>query len=238
MIRRGTFAAATAIVVVVLMVGVTGFPVFARARSDIVEHADAVIVLGGEHDGREEYGLQLARRVGARALVLSNPYPADDVVMRKMCNLRTEIEIICRTPVPGTTRGEAILMRTLSDERNWAHIVGVTWRYHLVRTRLVFRQCYSNIAGDAAFQAVPGHDHTPLVLWEYIFIYQYLALMKAVIQGPCESNISAPRAGDDLEGQTRRAWNREMSRALGRTKSCRAVRLSDVRRRATCDKRW
>ena len=185
-IERAIFVAATAVVLIFAMVGVSGYLIFARAASDAIQNADAVIVLGGEHDGREEYGLQLARRVSARAVVLSDPYPRDDAVMRKACSRRTKIEILCRTPVPQTTRGEALLMRTLAHQRHWGRVVVVTWRYHIVRTRLIFEQCYSQDPEAFAIHAVPSHDELPSALWEYTFLYQYAALLKATLQGNCQ----------------------------------------------------
>src|SRR6476646_637951 len=98
-------------------VAVSGTLLFANASSDPVRKVDAVVVLGGEHDGREKYGLSLVRAGIAPVLVLSNPYPADDKLMRRMCKPRErEFEILCKKPIPATTRGEALLVRELAAE--------------------------------------------------------------------------------------------------------------------------
>jgi hypothetical protein len=49
-------------VVAVLLVDmrISGYLMFTNASVDELQHADAIIVLSGQHDGREEYGLQLA----------------------------------------------------------------------------------------------------------------------------------------------------------------------------------
>lgn len=52
------------VVVIAVDVAVSGFLVFANARTDDLRQADAIIVLGGEHDGREDYGISLARGAG------------------------------------------------------------------------------------------------------------------------------------------------------------------------------
>lgn len=75
---RRLLVAIEAIVLVMAIIlvdmGISGYFVFANAKIDQLEHADAIIVLGGEHDGREDYGLQLARDGWASTVVLSNPY--------------------------------------------------------------------------------------------------------------------------------------------------------------------
>ena len=53
------------------MVGGVGAFVLTRAPDDTVSRADAVIVLGGEHDGREPFGIGLAKQLSARAVVFS-----------------------------------------------------------------------------------------------------------------------------------------------------------------------
>ena len=57
----------TAVVALVAAVGAVGALVLTRAPDDAVSRADVVIVLGGEHDGREEFGIRLAKQLSARA---------------------------------------------------------------------------------------------------------------------------------------------------------------------------
>jgi hypothetical protein len=95
----------TLVVVLTAAVGAVGALVLTRAPDDTVSHADAVIVLGGEHDGREDFGLRLAKQLSARTVVLSDPYRLNDPVVRKMCLARQDgIEVICQMPTPLTTR--------------------------------------------------------------------------------------------------------------------------------------
>lgn len=173
------------LVVVVVDVGISGHVVFANARVDQLQQVDAIIALGGEHDGREDYALDLARAGWAPAVVLSNPYDAGDPVMARVCREVPDIEVRCVRPDPLTTRGEAILMRRLADQHGWSNIMVVSWRYHLPRARLIFRQCFSAEPGSAVMVAVPRRYRFSVLGWELVFAYQWAGLAKAVVQGEC-----------------------------------------------------
>ncbi len=170
----------------VLLFNVSGLILFSYARVDPLQRADAVVVLGGEHDGREDYGLSLARSGRASTVVISNPYPATDPVMRRVCNASGGgVEVICLPPVPPTTRGEAIMVRRLTAERSWSKIIVVTWRYHLPRARLVFRQCFSDRPDAVVMEAVPARYRYSLLQWDYVYAWQYAGFAKAVMLGDC-----------------------------------------------------
>jgi uncharacterized SAM-binding protein YcdF (DUF218 family) len=186
--RRWLTAAQASILVVIVIavdVAVSGFLVFANARTDDLRQADAIIVLGGEHDGREDYGISLAREGWAPTVVISNPYDDWDPVMKRVCRPAADVEVICARPDPLTTRGEAVLMQRLALERNWSTIIVVSWRYHLPRARLVFDQCFSDRPGSTVMVAVPRRYRYSLFRWEFVFAYQWAGLAKALAQGEC-----------------------------------------------------
>lgn len=179
---------ALAVVLPVLLVagvGVYGYSTFTRASSDPITPADAIIVLGGEHDGREAYGISLAEQGVADTVVLSNPYGNGDPVMDKYCGTSTEkYSVLCEEPDPNTTRGEAIFTERLAQERGWDHVVVISWRYHLPRAEYIFGQCFD---GDVTMRAVPREYNFSLVFWEYTYLYQIAGFAKAAIQGDCQS---------------------------------------------------
>ena len=79
---RVTLESIAAVLVIVLIdVGIAGILLFTNAKEDRLQRADAIVVLAGEHDGREEYALRLAREGWAPTVVLSNPYLRTDDVM-------------------------------------------------------------------------------------------------------------------------------------------------------------
>lgn len=178
---------ALAAVIIVVLVDLTaaGYLLFTNAKVDDLEHADAIVVLGGEHDGREAYGLQLAREGWAPTVVLSNPYLPDDEVMQRACQPQRDIEVICFRPSVLTTRGEAMGVRAMAEERSWRKIIVLSWRYHLPRARLVFRQCYSDDPNSTVMSAVPRVYNFSLLQWDVVYAYQFAGFAKAVLQGDC-----------------------------------------------------
>lgn len=168
-----------------LVNGVSGTLLFARAKADPLAKADAIVVLGGEHDGREAYGLGLAEQGFAKTVLLSNPYHSQDKVMATACRPRSDIEVICRAPVPSTTRGEALMARELAEARGWHTIIVVSWRYHLPRARRIFDQCFVTPGRSVIMRDVPREYPFSMVKWQYIFLYQYGGWVKAELQGRC-----------------------------------------------------
>lgn len=178
-------AIALVVVVILIDMGISGYFVFANAKIDQLQRADAIIVLGGEHDGREDYALHLAREGWAPTVVMSNPYWDGDPVMPRVCRSAADVEVICFRPDPSTTRGEAEMMRRLADERSWKKIIVISWRYHLPRARLVFQQCFSDDPDAAVMIDVPRRYRYSVLGWEFVFAYQWGGLGKAAILGEC-----------------------------------------------------
>lgn len=175
-------------VLLVSLVGIGGYVAFTKARVDSLTTADAIIVLGGEHDGREAYGISLAQQGLAQTVVLSDPYGSADPTMRKYCAASTSnIEVLCIPPSPSTTRGEAMFTQDLARERGWNHVIVVTWRYHLPRARYIFDQCFD---GTVTMRPTPRAYDFSLVEWEFTYLYQIAGFVKAGVQGPCTESAS------------------------------------------------
>ena len=175
---------ATTGLVVAVALAVAGYLLFTRPHSDPLSKADAIVVLGGDNDGRLEYGLSLARQGYASTVVLSNSYsdaPADLADFRRACASGTAtITVLCFVPDPYTTRGEAMYLARLAKQSNWNHVIVVSWNYHTVRARYIFHQCFD---GDVTMHPVPRpYDFTPW-RWALEYAYQYGALMKAFAVG-------------------------------------------------------
>ncbi|MCJ0891950.1 YdcF family protein [Rhodococcus sp. ARC_M5] len=175
-------------VVLVSLIGVGGYVAFTKARVDPLTSADAIVVLGGEHDGREAYGISLAEQGLANTVVLSDPYGSADPTMKKACATSSpQFEVLCIPPVPSTTRGEAIFTQELARERGWNHVIVVTWRYHLPRARYIFDQCFD---GTVTMRPTPRAYDFSLVEWEFTYLYQIAGFVKAGVQGPCDDSAS------------------------------------------------
>jgi uncharacterized SAM-binding protein YcdF (DUF218 family) len=175
------------VVALLLVIGISGYFMFTNASPDGLQRADAIVVLGGEHDGREDYGIGLARDGWASTVVLSNPYPADDTIMKRVCTPPGGgIEVLCERPDPVTTRGEAEFMHRLAAERSWHKIIVVTWRYHMPRAKWIFSQCFSREPNAVVMQAVPRRYDFSVPHWEFVYAYQDFAFAKAFVQGECD----------------------------------------------------
>ncbi len=185
-VRAGPLPAAViALVVVLFLNGSTGTLLFAHAKSDPLRKVDAIVVLGGEHDGREAYGLELAEQGYAPTVLISDPSGLRDPVMRKYCQRRADIEVICRPPVPSTTRGEALMARTLAEQRGWKSVIVISWRYHLPRARRIFDVCFAPPGRTVVMRDVPRSYPFSVARWQYTYLYQYAAWVKAEVQGAC-----------------------------------------------------
>ena len=173
------------IVLALFLNGASGTVLFARAEADPLERADAIVVLGGEHDGREAYGLKLAEQGYGKTVLLSNPYGSKDKVMKKACAPRADIRVICRAPEPSTTRGEAMMARELADKYQWRSIIVVSWRYHLPRARKIFDQCFTSPDRSVIMRDVPRHYPFTVAQWQFTYLYQYGGWVKAELLGRC-----------------------------------------------------
>ncbi|MEO9326890.1 YdcF family protein [Gordonia aurantiaca] len=182
--RRAVRVALCVLVVVVVGGGALGFQLFTRVHDDPLRPADVIVVLGGEHDGREDHGIELARKGYADHVLISDPYRPytdADAMMPRVCASGTrEITVTCFEPDPSTTRGEAMFVRDMARRHGWQSVIVVTWSYHLVRARYIFGQCFD---GDVIMHAVP-RDYSPNpVLWGAVYAYQYGGLAKAAVLG-------------------------------------------------------
>ncbi|MDT5015009.1 MAG: hypothetical protein QOD39_1169 [Mycobacterium sp.] len=196
-IRRAVVIAAAILFTLAVLMGITGVALFTNAKVDPLQRADAVVVLGGEHDGREDYGIELARSGWAPTVVISDAYPKDDEVMHRVCKPVPGIEVICARASELTTRGEAQMMHQLAEQRSWTKIIVVTWRYHMPRARLVFRQCFSPNSDAVVMAAVPRqYDYSP-ARWQFIYAYQYAAFAKAEARGNCTPDSGDPSSRAD-----------------------------------------
>lgn len=175
---------ALVVLTVLASAGVAGFVLFNRPRADPLARADAIVVLGGEWDGRVAYGLDLARRGYADTVLLSEGYTGlghDSDLAGACAEPIPAVRVVCFAPEPYTTRGEAMYTAKLAAEHQWRTVIVVSWNYHLVRARYIFRRCFD---GDLIMRPVPrSYDRLGVRDWASIYWYQYAALAKAAILG-------------------------------------------------------
>jgi len=119
------------------LVVVTLGGVFAMSpRDDVPERPDAIVILGGSAVERTALGLELRDRHGG-LLVL----PPSIVPHAASLGVHCGGDVICTTPDPDTTAGEARVVAELAAEHGWDELAVATTRFHSTRARVLFRQC-------------------------------------------------------------------------------------------------
>lgn len=162
--------------------GAAGYPVYVRPQVDEPRQADAVLVLGGTAAGQRYLrGLQLAHDGMAPTLVLSNPYRPADPVLDAICGRsQPGFEVLCFAPDPRTTLGEGRELHRLASERGWRTVIVVTSTSHISRARYIIGKCF---AGELVLVETP----TTLSPWGWAWLYAYhsAGYVKSWLQGAC-----------------------------------------------------
>jgi len=108
---------------------------------DSPRHADAVVVLAGDHL-RLGKALELMARRVAPTLVISDGVAPGWRVANRLCRRGGgRFRVVCFRPDPYSTRGEARAVARMAAARGWGSVVVVTSTYHVTRARLLFDRC-------------------------------------------------------------------------------------------------
>ena len=134
------FLLVAAVVVLAAWVGVAVRFVLWPAQ-DSARHADAVVVLAGDHL-RLGKALELMTRRVAPALVISDGLAPGWRDANRLCRGGgNRFRVLCFRPDPYSTRGEARAVARMAAARGWRSVVVVTSTYHVTRARLLFDRC-------------------------------------------------------------------------------------------------
>jgi uncharacterized SAM-binding protein YcdF (DUF218 family) len=109
-------------------------------EQDSARHADAVVVLAGDHL-RLGKALELMTRRVAPTLVISDGLAPGWHRANRLCRGRAAFRVVCFRASPYSTRGEAEAVARMAAARGWRSVVVVTSTYHVTRARLLFRRC-------------------------------------------------------------------------------------------------
>jgi uncharacterized SAM-binding protein YcdF (DUF218 family) len=146
---------------------------FVWPSADTLQHADAVVVLAGGDGERLDRGLELVRSGVAPTLVASTG-PSE------LCDSAQPFEVVCFTPSPETTRGEAEAIGQLAREHGWNRIVLVTSTYHTLRARLLVDRCYSG-----AIEVAPAEPDQGIVAWIAAIGHEWGGVAESVVDRSC-----------------------------------------------------
>lgn len=116
--------------------------------------ADAVVVLAGSKHERLDRGLELMRDGVAPILVISDGLDPRQPRANRLCRRGRGdgFRVLCFTPDPDSTRGEARAVGELAASRRWRRVLLVTSTFHVTRARMLFDRC---VDGDVDAIAAP-----------------------------------------------------------------------------------
>lgn len=133
---RRTVLVATAVLATGAL-ALTAWGVFLlKPRADGPARADAVVMLAGADDGRHLYARDLVEAGHADTLLVSNPGGNAELVARRLCTgiaRPAGAEVVCFSPEPRTTWGEARAVAAIAEARGWERVLVVTNRPHTLR---------------------------------------------------------------------------------------------------------
>lgn len=169
------------VLLLILLWLVGGYLLVAQPTVNRPVKVDAILVLGSPLvDDRLQTATRLIDQHLASTLVVSVSSP-DKYGARPVCQHQPAgYRVVCFSPSPATTQGEAREIGRLVRTNHWTSIMVVTSRYHVSRARLIIDRC---VQAKVLMVAAPGHPSAGT--WVYQFLYQSGAFVKAVIQPGC-----------------------------------------------------
>ncbi len=180
-ILRSKWARIVAVIVVALVVVfcVMTAVLFVYPDLNAPERSDAIVVLGGHGVPAFDQGVELAKEGYAPDLVLSlqtwmHCQPYKSLLAAKL----PRVKVMCFTPNPQTTQGEARSIAQLSKQLDWKRIIVVVPTTQATRARLRIGRCYAGQVLEVGF--------SPQGIGEWLsqFVYQWGALAKALVLQP------------------------------------------------------
>ncbi|WP_156163913.1 YdcF family protein [Demequina maris] len=173
-----------ACVVAALAFVLIGLPLYVYPAHDEPRAVDAVYVLGSPTDMRMDLAEEMVADGLTDTVVVS--ISQDPVELQfvpkavETCATPQDYTLICGTPDPFSTRGEARWLRDLVDEHGWESVGVITVAPHVSRTRVIMKRCWD---GDIAY--LESDEPLWFELWVDQYLYQTGAFVKVALERGC-----------------------------------------------------
>lgn len=145
--------------------------------------ADLVYVIGPATGTRMDEAEAIIRSTGRDDLLISVSAGNTATSAAAQMPACSEPHVTCESPLPFTTKGEALLLNEYAKTHDVHKVVVLTFTPHVARTRYIFARC----SPDIDVQVVPVDEHLRLADWVHQFAYQTGAFAKAIAT-PCASD--------------------------------------------------
>lgn len=165
------------------------FQLFYNVHTTAPKQADAVVMLGGASKERMLDAMMLRFDLKAPYLVLSNTHTPGNASADEYCdthsNKKIYPDVVCFTPKPMDTRGEAVALSALAEQYQWKNLIVVTSTYHIQRSGLLMDQC---VNADVTMMST-----TPqFTAWQWFrrFVIESGGLIDVTLNPECQSGSS------------------------------------------------
>ena len=162
--------------VLVLGAGAVAALIVRPPAGEAPARADAIAVLSGGSGDRLPRALGLMRRDVTPVLVIPNGTDPKWDDANRLCGQQEPFEVLCPTPEPDTTRGEAAAIDGLAERRSWDRVVVVTSRYHVTRARIIVPRCVA-----APVTVVASNPESGILDWGRHVLHEVLGLVEATV---------------------------------------------------------
>jgi uncharacterized SAM-binding protein YcdF (DUF218 family) len=153
---------------------------FVWPSTDDPRRADAVVVLDGGSGERLDEARALMERDVAPTLAVSTGRELDPDEADGLCTRSQQFEVLCFSPTPDSTRGEARALATLARQNGWNEVVLVTSTYHVTRARVLVERCF-----DGRVDVVAASPPARPLHWIAAVGHEWAALLDATIRRTC-----------------------------------------------------
>lgn len=189
--RKKPVLVTLAVLLVLFLAWLTAaYQVFYNVHTVPPKHADAVVMLGGASKERLLDAMLIRDEIKAKYLVLSYTNTAGNASADDYCSRHSNKaiypDVICFTPNPLDTRGEAEQIGKLVSEQQWNDVVVVTSKYHIERSKTLMHQCV-----DAKISMMATDPRLDTWQWLRRFVIETGGLLSVNLRPECSAPISS-----------------------------------------------